>query len=582
MQKKSIICGTIAVGLIIAGIAFAFNKTVQGEILTVTRQDIIETVEVSGEIKPSQDIQLAFEQPGKVDKIYVSIGDTVRTGQPMIALVNKEAKSQLAQAKAAIESAQAGQRQYEALLENQQEKLAEMKQGARKEDVAITATKLENAKTTIENAKTNLATTQLKSAKDLEKMYQESINGLRDSFAKTDSAINTQLDDLFTNDDELFPKLSFQLSDSALQYQIENARSSITDDIQDTQKTINAIVLSQPEYIEQSLQKTADHEESILKFLNMTGEAINASLGLPASIIASYKTNINIARANITVAFSTLTSLSQTIALQKIINQSNVQTAQSSLNEAKNNANLIQKELELKNSGSSKEQFQAQQSIIKQAQANVESAQASVSQARAHFLNNQALLEKTIINSPINGLVVKIDVDPGEIISPNIPILSIISQSNYQIEAQIPETEISKISISDIASVTLDAYSAESPLSAKIVSIDPVETKIEGVSRYRAILDFTTYDTRIKSGMSVDISIATETKNQILALPSYAITFKNGQSFVNTIPVSIKKGKLNKKQIIETPVKTGLMSNNGMIELTSGLTQGARVLVIKK
>ncbi|MDO8559015.1 MAG: efflux RND transporter periplasmic adaptor subunit, partial [bacterium] len=187
--------------------------------------------------------------------------------------------------------------------------------------------------------------------------------------------------------------------------------------------------------------------------------------------------------------------------------------------------------------------------------------------------NYQAQISKTIIRSPINGTITGQDAKVGEIISADVSLVSIISAGNFEIEANIPESDIAKVKIGDNAQVTLDAYGQDVVFQVKVLKIDPAETVIEGVPTYKVTLYFNEKDDRLKSGMTANIDIFTAEVKDVIAIPQRAILSDNGKKTVKII-----KGK----DIQEIEVKIGLKGTDGNAEILQGLNEGDKVITFIK
>ena len=178
-------------------------------------------------------------------------------------------------------------------------------------------------------------------------------------------------------------------------------------------------------------------------------------------------------------------------------------------------------------------------------------------------------LLKYSIYASINAVVTKLDINLGEIVSANNPVVAIISHNKFDLETNIPESDIAKIKIGNQANITLDAYGRDIPFKGQVVSIDPAETMIEGVATYKVTLQFVGNDERIKSGMTANIDILTGQKNNVLVVSQRSIIRKDGQKFVQVVDGSTMK---------EVKVETGLQGSDGNIEITHGLTEGDKVV----
>ena len=298
----------------------------------------------------------------------------------------------------------------------------------------------------------------------------------------------------------------------------------------------------------------------IRDFLNKLNEALNASTNLDSTTLNTYKGYVNTARTNIVAAVSNVNTQKQALNGQKALNQQNISQAQAQLTTAQNNLASAVKELELKQSPATAEQIKAQTATVQAARANVN--------------NLAAQLAKTILKSPIAGIIAKQEAKQGEITTAGAIVVSVISKAHFQIEANIAEADIAKIKIEDTAKVTLDAYGSDVIFTARVIKIDPSETIIEGVATYKTTLEFIEESGRVKSGLTANLDILTAQKENVLAVPYRAIINKNGDKIVRVIR--------DKQQIEERKVETGLRGSDGYIEITSGISEGEEVVTFEK
>jgi membrane fusion protein, multidrug efflux system len=85
-------------------------------------------------------------------------------------------------------------------------------------------------------------------------------------------------------------------------------------------------------------------------------------------------------------------------------------------------------------------------------------AEAQVAQAVATLKSAQLQLDNSVIAAPIAGVVAKVTVDQGEIISVGQPIFSITNPADSWVEANIEETAIGKVQLGQLVNFTIDAY----------------------------------------------------------------------------------------------------------------------------
>src|SRR5262249_23068440 len=154
------------------------------------------------------------------------------------------------------------------------------------------------------------------------------------------------------------------------------------------------------------------------------------------------------------------------------------------------------------------------------AQANAQSVQVS--------LNNATLI------SPIAGVVTVQNAKVGQIAAAGQTIASIISNNQLEVDAFVPETDIGKVAADNTVDMTFDAFPNET-FAGKVFYIDPAETVVSGVVEYKIKVSFDTPDTRIKSGLTANLTIHSQTDDNALILPQYAVIQNVSGTFVEVL-----------------------------------------------
>jgi len=365
---------------------------------------------------------------------------------------------------------------------------------------------------------------------DVENAKNEILNGVKSAYVDSDDAVRNKVDQFISNPKGSSPQLNFSVGNSALENDIENGRQAIESMLVSWNSSLAGLGSA-----ESALPHAAEAKSNlqiVQNYLDKVALAVNslqANTALSQTTVDAYKAAVLAGRTNVTSALDSLAA-----SVEKL------RTAES--------------KLALKKAGTVKEQVDAQE-------AEVESAEASV-------LNLQAQLAKTVIRSPIAGVVTKQDAKRGEIAGVGIVLTSVISDSKYQIEANVAEADIAKIKIGDAAQVTLDAYGNDVVFTAAVTKIDPAETIVDGVPTYKTTLQFNQDDERIRSGMTANTDIAGAIRENVLMIPGRAISGKGTAKTVNLI-----EGETTR----EVKIETGLRGSNGDVEIISGLKEGDRV-----
>lgn len=574
ITKKNVIILISLIIVISLGWYWFWGKSDQTayEWLSAERRSVWQEVSVTGRVKPAEDVNLSFERGGKVAKINVKVGDMVTVGEALVELDTSELATDLKKAEAALQSAQAGRAQYEAALEAQKAKLEELKRGTRSEELAVADTKVLSAKQILADAQTDLSNIEHQADVELSNLYVDVTNILNDALAKADDAVTKQTDEFFS-DDNTNPRLIFVTANSQAQIDVERQRAEMTTMLASFRADLDSLPSGRAE-LDAAMEKAMSRLVLVRDFLSRLADTINTSTSLSQATVTTYKGYLNTARTNINTAITSVSSQQQSITSKKAANIDAIDTARAKVSQAQNSLDLAESELALKRAGPTAEQLKAKEAEVRQAEANLRSQGAAESQASAAVDNLRAQLDKTILKSPINGIVTKQEAEAGEIVAANVSVVSIISAANFAIEADVPEADIAKIKAGALADVTLDAYGDEVIFKAAVSVIDPAEKIIEGVATYKITLQFSNGDSRIKSGMTANIDVAGERRDGVIAIPQRTVATKNGQKIVGIL--------IDDSTVREVPIKTGIRGSDGYIEITDGLKEGDKVIVSSK
>ncbi len=195
---------------------------------------------------------------------------------------------------------------------------------------------------------------------------------------------------------------------------------------------------------------------------------------------------------------------------------------------------------------------------------DVLSQQARVAQFEAQVQSSSALLAKATLVSPITGVITKYDTKAGEIVTTGTPLISVISDNDLQIDANVSEVNIGKLAIGNQVAITFDAFPGKT-FTGSVIYIDPGETIVDGVVNYKVTITFDQADQQVKSGLTANLIVQTAKKDDVIKVPQYAIIKKDNQLFVDKV-----EGKI----ITQVPVTIGFNGNDGSVEVLSGINVG--------
>lgn len=206
-----------------------------------------------------------------------------------------------------------------------------------------------------------------------------------------------------------------------------------------------------------------------------------------------------------------------------------------------------------------KEQREAQKALVRKAQALNMAARINVSE--------------TYLYAPIDGTIIKKNVDLGEIAVFNSTVLT-VAEGEMEIETNVPESDIIKVSLGQKANIAFDAFPIDVKFEATIFEIEPASTVIQDVVYYKVKLSLDNVDERVKPGMSCDVDIKTAEKKNTIAIPLRAVKTEGDKKYVEVL--KDEKNNITEKVF----VTTGLEGDDGIVEITSGLSGGEKVITL--
>lgn len=196
--------------------------------------------------------------------------------------------------------------------------------------------------------------------------------------------------------------------------------------------------------------------------------------------------------------------------------------------------------------------------------------EAQISQAEANVNLYQSQLSDNSLRSPIDAKITQVNAKRGET-TPSGALIKLLSLEPFQIKVDIYEQDIVNVKIGDSVKINLVAFPKQT-FSGKVLSIDPGEKIVDNVVYYQTTIDFPLQPSLIRSGMTADIVIQTNKKENVLRAPKNAVENIDGQDTVQVV----NNGKIENRQI------TVGMEGNDFYEIVSGLSEGEEIITGKK
>jgi HlyD family secretion protein len=162
---------------------------------------------------------------------------------------------------------------------------------------------------------------------------------------------------------------------------------------------------------------------------------------------------------------------------------------------------------------------------IRQAQADIQSAEAEAGRARAQLQEAEANRSDLQILAPFDGTVATRSAEPGEVVSPGTPIMTIVNLSHVYLRAFIPEGEIGRVRAGQTARVYLDSNPKQA-LEAVVARIDPQASFTPENTYYR--------DDRVKQVVGVKLRLVNSQGFAKPGMPADGEVLVEGDKWVAT------------------------------------------------
>jgi HlyD family secretion protein len=166
------------------------------------------------------------------------------------------------------------------------------------------------------------------------------------------------------------------------------------------------------------------------------------------------------------------------------------------------------------------------------ATARLNHARASVREARAAVSVAQTRLDKAVITSPIDGVVLQRSVEPGNAVAASFqtPQLFLLAEDLRRMELHVAldEADVALVQPGQPATFTVDAWPNEE-FQAEVLEVHLYPTIENNVVTYTTVLSADNPDGRLKPGMTATAAITTGYRQDVLRVPNQALRFKPPQ-----------------------------------------------------
>jgi len=165
---------------------------------------------------------------------------------------------------------------------------------------------------------------------------------------------------------------------------------------------------------------------------------------------------------------------------------------------------------------------------LQQAQAQVAQNTAQVKQAEAALSLAQVNLGHTTITSPIDGVVVSRDVNVGQTVAASLSAPTLFTIANdltqMQVIANIDQADIGLVEQAKSVKFSVDAFPGKD-FDGKIQEMRLNPVNVQNVVTYNVVIDVNNPEQKLKPGMTANLVITIDERNNVLKVPNSALRF---------------------------------------------------------
>ena len=511
----------------------------------VEKGTIIASVSASGQVSASNQLDIQAKTAGEIVSVSVASGQQVSAGQLIVTIDPSDAQKAVRDAEANVESAKLS---LEKLL-----KPAEGLQLIQSENT------LAKAKESKQNAEDNL-----------EKAYDDGFNNVANAFLDLPEAMSGLEDILVSNDaSQNYDNLNFYGDSSS-----RNSSKAGTYK-QQTAENYNSARKAYDTNFEhyKATNRFSDKKtiEALISETYETTKLIAEAVKSANNLIQLYRDETQqTGRTPIAISATHLSSLSSYTATTN----SNLSSLLNATNSFKTyRDSIVNAERTIAENTQSLNDLKAGAEEL-----DIRSAELTVMQRENALADARQQLADSYVRAPFAGTIAALNAKKYETAS---GVLASLITAKKIAELSLNEVDAAKIEIGQNATLTFDAIE-ELTLTGEVAEIDTIGTVTQGVVSYTVKIGFDSQDERIKPGMTVNAAIQTDTKQDVLVVPSSAVKTQNGISYVQVFNPALPErggaqGITSPTSPQQIEVEVGI-SDDLHIEILSGLEEGQQIV----
>lgn len=515
------VISTVALAAILSACgAPAASEQTESDTTTITRGNITATVSGSGSISAASTVDLAFQTSGVVAEILVDEGDSVSAGQVIAVLDTRDLELQVASAQAALDSANA--------------RLAQVTKGnTRPTDLTSAQAQLASAQAQLTSARERLA-------------------ALRNP---SPSALSSA-------------ELRVTQAQTSLQTTRDNSSATKTKAEIDLAKASESLIQAQSKFA-----NARDNWQWVQDY----GTDPSTGRNIGEATINTYRDTFVAAESAVRTAEQTVVQAQITLNNAREAEIANVTQAEQSLKDAQVQLEALRNPtasdiaaavatVQQNEAALASAQAALDKIVVPGTESDVAIQQAAVTQAEQSLAQAKLRLDNATLKAPFAGVISAVNIVVGQTTSG--AAVQLIDRDPLRIELNLSENDIVQVAVGDSVDITVDAI-RDWQQTGKITTIAPAANTTSGVVGYSARVDFSDSDPRLLVGMTANLTIVTDQRENVLIVPNSALLPKGTGRVVQVVGADGQPQEID----VTIGISDGIVS-----EVLSGLEEGQTII----
>lgn len=198
--------------------------------------------------------------------------------------------------------------------------------------------------------------------------------------------------------------------------------------------------------------------------------------------------------------------------------------------------------------------------------------QLKLRRARLKLEMTRQRLADTVVSAPIDGTVVQVSAQPGEVVAAGAPLLALVDRRSLEILARLEQGDAPRVRAGQAARVSVEGV-ADATADEKVLRVEPALRQDSNADFLPVWISLSALARKVpvRPHQQVDVRLTLESLPSATRLPLEALVTRGGRKSVWVV----ESGRLQ-----ALPVEVGLVGDRDF-EVASGLRPGMEVVVLE-